>query len=227
MKLTSKKIALLCAVAGVSVGCSGEPSEEPQAEAPGDAAAVVAQTLDGLLNPNLAGEEELVALGVPAPVAAVVTAGRPYMDMEAVDAVLATEMDEATRQAFYARAWVPLNVNTASNEEILLIPGVGERMAHEFDEYRPYVAMEQFRREMGKYVDDAEVDRLAQYVFVPADLNTATREQIMALPGLGERMAHEFEEYRPYTNMEHFRREIGKYVDDAELDRLSRLVVIN
>ena len=37
-------------------------------------------------------------------------------------------------------------------------------MAHEFEEYRPYTSMEQFRREIGKYVDDDEVARLDQYV---------------------------------------------------------------
>jgi hypothetical protein len=37
-------------------------------------------------------------------------------------------------------------------------------MAHEFDEYRPYTDMEQFRREIGKYVDEDEVARLEQYV---------------------------------------------------------------
>ena len=39
-------------------------------------------------------------------------------------------------------------------------------------------------------------------------------------------MAHEFEEYRPYTSLEQFRREIGKYVDDEEVARLERYVEI-
>jgi len=79
---------------------------------------------------------------------------------------------------------------------------------------------------MGKYVDDTEVARMAQYVFVPIDLNTAIEEEILAIPGVGKRMAHEFEEYRPYSSMEQFRREIGKYVDDGEVARLERYVEI-
>ena len=43
-------------------------------------------------------------------------------------------------------------------------------------------------------------------------------------------MLHEFKEYRPYTSIEQFRREIGKYIDkdkrEAELARLERYVVI-
>ena len=43
---------------------------------------------------------------------------------------------------------------------------------------------------------------------------------------MGNRMQHEFEEYRPYRNIEQFRREIGKYVDQAEVARLERYVTI-
>ena len=99
-------------------------------------------------------------------------------------------------------------------------------MAHEFEEYRPYKAMAQFRREIGKYVDEDEVARMEQYVFVPIELNTATEEDILTIPGVGKRMAHEFEEYRPYKAIEQFRREIGKYVDDKEVARLERYVTL-
>jgi hypothetical protein len=39
-------------------------------------------------------------------------------------------------------------------------------MLREFKEYRPYKAMEQFRREMGKYVSKEEVARLERYVMI-------------------------------------------------------------
>jgi hypothetical protein len=39
-------------------------------------------------------------------------------------------------------------------------------MLGEFKEYRPYKAMAQFRREIGKYVDDKEVARLERYVTI-------------------------------------------------------------
>jgi len=64
----------------------------------------------------------------------------------------------------YEELWLPIGLNDAGRDEILLIPGVGESMAHEFEEYRPYVDMDQFRREMGKYVDAEEVARLERYV---------------------------------------------------------------
>jgi DNA uptake protein ComE-like DNA-binding protein len=58
------------------------------------------------------------------------------------------------------------------------------------------------------------------------DLNTATDAQILAIPGVGQRMLREFKEYRPYTSMDQFRREIGKYVDKAEVARLEQYVTI-
>ena len=100
-------------------------------------------------------------------------------------------------------------------------------MAHEFEEYRPYEDMDEFRREIGKYVDEDEVERLARYVYVPVGLNTATREQLMAVPGMTERMAHEFEEYRPYGDLDQFRREIGKYLDEDEVARFERYVILD
>ena len=63
-------------------------------------------------------------------------------------------------------AIVPININTATDAEILKIPGVGPRMLHEFKEYRPYKSIEQFRREIGKYVDKAEVARLEKYIVI-------------------------------------------------------------
>lgn len=59
-----------------------------------------------------------------------------------------------------------ININTATDAEILAIPGMGPRMLAEFKEYRPYTSIEQFRREIGKYVDKAEVARLERYITI-------------------------------------------------------------
>lgn len=185
-------------------------------------------TNNGVLNPNQAGEDEL--LGLPHMTQAMadeILEARPFLSMLEVNALVGTSLTEEQRGELYARLFLPLNLNTASRDEILLVPGVGNRMAHEFEEYRPYRALAQFRREIGKYVDDDEVARLEQFVFVPIDLNTASDEDILSIPGLGNRMLHEFKEYRPYRNIEQFRREIGKYVDDEEVARLERYVVIS
>jgi radical SAM superfamily enzyme with C-terminal helix-hairpin-helix motif len=88
------------------------------------------------------------------------------------------------------------------------------------------VALAQFEREIGKYVDQTELARLTQYVYVRVDLSTASDEAILSIPGVGSRMLREFKEYRPYTAMAQFEREIGKYVDANEVARLARYVEI-
>ena len=194
-------------------------------EAMGD---VDADAAAALLNPNLATEDELTAVpGITAEVAAAVVGGRPYLRAEDLHAALAGAAGDEAALAAYGALWLPINLNDVTTDEILRIPGVGDRMAHEFEEYRPYIDMSEFRMEIGKYVDEEEVERLARYVYVRIDLNSATREEIMAVPGMSDRMAHEFEEYRPYTDMDQFRREIGKYVDENEVARFERYVTLN
>ena len=181
-----------------------------------------------LLNPNLATTQELTALElVDSALAAKIEANRPYLTALDLDSVLANDLVADQRAALYGALFRRINLNTASDAEIMLIPGMSKRMAHEFEEYRPYESLEQFRREIGKYVDEEEVARLERYVFVPVSLNSASREQIMAIPGMSERMAHEFEEYRPYRDLEQFRREIGKYVDAGEVARLESYVTLD
>ncbi len=179
-----------------------------------------------LVNPNLATADELSAALENEDLSAALMGQRPFLSLTTLHAALAEALGAEGTEGALSKITVRINLNTASREEILLIPGVGNRMAHEFEEYRPYVAMAQFRREIGKYVDDDEVDRLAAYVFVPANLNSATDEEILAIPGVGRRMLHEFKEYRPYVDIAQFRREIGKYVDDDELARLERFVTL-
>lgn len=178
-------------------------------------------------------------------------------------------------------AWFKYNLNAITQEQILAIPGTGDRMVKEFKEYRPYTSIDQFRKEIGKYVDKEVVAGYEAYLFVPVDpanadadtiqqlpgvdadkakrlvdgrpyadddaflkalatlvteeqaalakeylastaagqatwikynLNTMTEDQILSIPGTGDRMVREFTEYRPYTSIEQFRKEIGKYV---------------
>ena len=117
---------------------------------------------DGILDANSATADELSDIGENA--AAVIVAGRPFKTIGDLNAALGSSMSEDDLEALYGKVFVPIDLNSASREDILLIPGVGGRMAHEFEEYRPYTSMEQFRREMGKYVDDEEVARLEMYV---------------------------------------------------------------
>jgi len=181
-----------------------------------------------IVDANVASEKELAAMPhLNAALVKAIVDARPFPSITELDAVLSKSLKREQITELYGRLFVHLNLNTATREQILLIPNTGPRMAHEFEEYRPYKALAQFHREIDKYVDDNELARLEQYVFVPINLNTASDADILTVPGLGNRMLHEFKEYRPYKAIEQFRREIGKYVDKKEVARLERYVTIN
>ena len=160
--------SILCAGLVLISGCGGAeeaPEETPAVEAP--AAPAPAPAEGAFLDPNTATREELMtAPGVDSTLAGALVAGRPYAKMTAVDAVVGTRLTDEQKDALYARVWMPLDLNSASEAEILLIPGVGDRMAHEFEEYRPYDAIARWRLEMGKYVDATEVARMEKYVTI-------------------------------------------------------------
>jgi DNA uptake protein ComE-like DNA-binding protein len=194
-----------------------------------------------------------------------------------------------------AAAWTRFNLNSANNDQFATIPGVGDRMLDEFNEYKPYSSILQFRKEIGKYVDDSVVAAYEAYLFVPVDpntadsdtlqqlpgvssdiadqllsavpyaddaafvaalgslvsadfaalasqylsltasatatwlkfnLNTASDDQFLTIPGVGDKMLGEFNEYKPYTSIEQFRQEIGKYVDDSQVAAWERYVYV-
>jgi len=175
-----------------------------------------------VLNANLATESDLVALGLSEEVVQKLLAARPFLSMADFNSIIESENTEE----LFKKIFVPFNLNTTEEKDFKMIPGVGDKMAHEFEEYRPYTSILQFKREIGKYVDEQEVARYLDYVFVPVELNTSSEDDIKALPGIGKKMTHEFLEYRPYENLAQFRKEIGKYVDDKELSRLERFVYL-
>ena len=89
---------------------------------------------------------------------------RPFAGTAAYDAAVGAGLSAEQKTALYAKVFVPIDLNKATREEIMLIPGMTRRMAHEFEEYRPYTSLAQFDKEIGKYVDAAEVARLRSYV---------------------------------------------------------------
>lgn len=120
-----------------------------------------------IVDANVVSEADLAKLPHMTPALAKAVIGkRPFKTVKDLDTALST-LSKADRAELYVKLFVPINLNTATDEEILLIPMVGNRMLREFKEYRPYTALAQFHREIGKYVDATELARLEQYVSVP------------------------------------------------------------
>jgi DNA uptake protein ComE-like DNA-binding protein len=160
-------------LAALCIGAAACADQADETALPADTAAMTADTGTAvqqpeqqmMVNPETASREELLQVpNIDEALADAIIAGRPYTDMLGVDAVLAASLSEEQREMVYGTLWMPMDLNSASREEILLIPDVDPRMPHEFDEYRPYADIEQFRREIGKYVDADEVARYERYV---------------------------------------------------------------
>jgi len=187
-----------------------------------------AQVGQGLADLNAVPEATLATMpGMTAAIAKAFVAARPFPTIVEANAFLTGQkLTPEQLTPLYEKAFVHINLNTATAPEILLIPRVARRMTREFEEYRPWISMAQFDKEIGKYVDAAEVNRLKQYLFIPIDLNNATDDQFKTIPNLAGNMLREFKEYRPWKTKAQFDKEIGKYVGEKETARLWRFMII-
>lgn len=163
--------AAMAAIALAAPACSREeaPPATPDTYA-GSADSVEPELPSdrGFLDPNLATAAALTALpGMSDSVALAVIRDRPYASMLALDRVLARHMTRAWRDSVYTRVWIPLDLNTASSDEIALIPGVDARLRQELEEYRPYDGVEAFRRDLGYLLGPNETARLERYITLP------------------------------------------------------------
>ncbi len=120
---------------------------------------------------------------------------------------------EPTPEPAAAPAAAKLNVNTASEAELKAkIPGLGDKMAHEFEEYRPYKSITQFRKEMGKYVDAEKIAAYEQHIYVPIAFDSCDAATLMQLPGVDEAKAKALVEGRPYKTADAFVQALGKQI---------------
>lgn len=122
-----------------------------------------------LVDPNMASESELQSLPHMTPdIVKAMVAKRPFKTVvELNQLLLEQKLTPDQAKEFYRKAFVPINLNTGTKPEFLLIPGVGPRMSGEFEEYRPWKTWTQFDKEIGKYVGQQETDRLKQYFYLP------------------------------------------------------------
>jgi DNA uptake protein ComE-like DNA-binding protein len=112
-----------------------------------------------------------------------------------------------------------LNLNTVTGDELLAaIPGFSSRMIREFQEYRPYVSIQQFRREIGKYVGEAQVAEYEQYVYVPVAINDSDAETLQQIPGLDAAGAQALISGRPYASVDDFLARLSGFIAADELE---------
>ena len=182
----------------------------------------------GVVDVNTIGESQLALLPHMTPaIAKAVVAQRPYASAIELNKLLLSQgLTQEQASALYAKAFVHINLNTATSEEIMLIPGAGRRMAHEFDEYRPWKSYAQFDKEIGKYVDATQVARLAQYTFIPMNANSASDADLLTIPNADQGLVDRIKAGRPYKAIADLEAAVAKGATPAEGKRVARYFVV-
>ena len=169
---TTRLFELFAASFFLMAGCE-QAAEAPSAAAVTEpASAPVEETVPvfsmlPLIDPNAASEVELGEVpGLSDAAVAAILAGRPFATPTALHAVIGAGLSEADQKSVYERLFVKVGLNSGAEEDYKLIPSTmpAGKLAHEFEEYRPYESIEQFQREMSKYVSGEEVAYLSRYV---------------------------------------------------------------
>jgi DNA uptake protein ComE-like DNA-binding protein len=128
--------------------------------------------LPPLVDPNTATEKELTAVPHITPaIAKGILSRRPFATVTDLDNYLKEQkLTPEQLTEVYGKLFVRIKLNSATDDEILKIPGIGQRMLREFKEYRPYKSVEQFRKEIGKYIPSErradELARLERYILI-------------------------------------------------------------
>ncbi|AXK43265.1 helix-hairpin-helix domain-containing protein [Erythrobacter aureus] len=136
------------------------------------------------------------------------------------EAPTAAETTEAAAEA------AVLDAGTATVEQLAAVEGVSEELAAAIVAGQPYASVTDLNAKLLETLSAEEAAAVLENVFVPVNLNTASKEELRLIPGMTDKMEHEFEEYRPYADMNEFDREIGKYVDEAEVARFRNYVTL-
>ncbi|NNE59578.1 MAG: hypothetical protein HKN35_01640 [Woeseia sp.] len=181
MKMTRNQSTLaLMLLASVLVACGNDVpteqavqdasvSEEAESAVADQDAAKPAWPTAPLIDPNTASEAALSAIpGLTEESVHAILDGRPFATPSALHAAISGGLSVDVLRSIYQLMFVKVNLNTGANEDFRLVPSSlpARKLAHEFEEYRPYESIDDFVREMKKYVSDEEVAYLTRYVVV-------------------------------------------------------------
>jgi hypothetical protein len=78
-------------------------------------------------------------------------------------------------------------------------------MTRDFEEYRPYTSIAQFRGEIGKYVSPEEVAAFERYVYVPVGPDASDADTLQQLPGVSADVAQALQGQGPFASAEDLR----------------------
>jgi DNA uptake protein ComE-like DNA-binding protein len=157
---------------------------------------------------------------------ALALAGCSQGSEEAADGAAETEVAAVTSADTPADTGAMIDASTATAAQLAGANGISPELAEAIVAGQPYTSVVNLNAKLRETLSEDEAAAVLENVFVPVNLNTASEAEIKLIPGMTDRMVHEFLEYRPYDDMAEFDREIGKYVDAAEVARFRRYVTL-
>jgi len=124
-------------------------------------------------------------------------------------------------------ATAKLNLNEVTEDQLLsTIPSFSNRMVREFFEYRPYIRIQQFRKEIGKYVSAEQVTAYEQYVYVPVDVDQADTATLQQLPGVDATIADQLIAGRPYGSNQAFLTKLAALVSATDAQQAAAYLAV-
>ncbi len=225
-----KLIAIAC-VASIVVACSGTPATstgttDTTAQSGATETIAAPPATDVPAEPTMTEAVAATEVAATESVAETATEATIEPTAEATTEPTTVPTAEATTEPTTVPTAVPtleavvntrLNLNSVTESQLLAtIPDFSNRMVREFFEYRPYISIQQFRREIGKYVDAAQVAEYELYVYVPVDVNESDAETLQQLPGVDDAIAASLMAGRPYASNDAFLAALAQQVPAAD-----------
>jgi competence protein ComEA len=142
-----------------------------------------------------------IRLGISSLLTLALVAASTATQAQATKAPAAAKVQEKAKNA---KAGDPIDVNSATHEELMVLPGVGEAISKKIIDGRPYKTVDDLTTAGVPAATVAKIKPLATAKPLPVavDVNTATVGQLETLPGVGPAMAKAIMEGRPYSKFD-------------------------
>lgn len=179
---------------------------------------------EALLDPDFLTAEEFLRLPFfSAKMAVDATRVAPFLGPVALDRFLESyQLTPTQRRELYSKLFVRVDLNRATEEEMLLIPGAGPRIVREIRSHRPWRSWDAFEIELSKSVGLEELARLRRYCFLPVDANNGSDRELREVPRISDRAHAQIFVLRPFKDRDDFLERMRTHAGEKEVKRIAR-----